>query len=146
VRSAAQRRLDALAKLNSDEDIWIATGDHDGVPHLVPLSLCWHDGAVVVAVETRSRTAINALRSGRARAALGPSRDVVMVDAEVTPVPRPEAPDSLINAYRERTGWDPSASGGDWVYLVLRPVRVQVWRDEEEIGGRTVMRNGAWVD
>lgn len=145
MRSAAQRRLDALAKLNNDEDIWVATGDIDGAAHLVPLSLCWHDGSVVVAVEARSRTARNVAASGQARAALGPTRDVVMIDAAATVLPKADAPQALVDAYKERTGWDPGTGGGDWVYLVLRPQRVQAWRDEQEIEGRTVMRNGTWV-
>jgi hypothetical protein len=145
MRSAAQRRLDALAKLNNDEDIWVASGDVGGAAHLVPLSLCWFDGAVVVAVETGSKTARNVAASGQARAALGPTRDVVMIDATVSVIPRADATQALIDTYKERTGWDPGAGGGDWLYLVLRPQRVQAWRDEQEIEGRTVMRNGIWV-
>jgi hypothetical protein len=31
------------------------------------------------------------------------------------------------------------------VFLVLRPVRIQAWRESDEIAGRTLMRDGAWV-
>jgi len=28
---------------------------------------------------------------------------------------------------------------------VLRPLRVQAWREANEIAGRTLMRDGAWL-
>jgi hypothetical protein len=40
---------------------------------------------------------------------------------------------------------DPGADGRDWVYILLRPAAIQVWRDVAEITGRTVMRAGAWL-
>ena len=39
----------------------------------------------------------------------------------------------------------PRTASGDDVYLVLGPERVQVWREAEDLAGRTVMRNGEWV-
>jgi hypothetical protein len=38
MRSAAQRKSDAIEKLNSDQDVWVATADDRGIAHLVPLS------------------------------------------------------------------------------------------------------------
>src|SRR5689334_6261284 len=113
MRSTGQRKSDAIEKLNKDQDVWVATADDRGIAHLVPLSLCWHDGMVVVAVEARSRTARNASASGQARLALGPSRDVVMTDAEASVVARPDAGPAIASAYRERTGWKPGSDGGD---------------------------------
>jgi hypothetical protein len=144
MRSTAQRKSDALDKLRSDQDVWVATADGRGIAHLVPLSLCWHDGLVVVAVEASSRTARNASASGRARLALGPTRDVVMIDAQASVVARQDA-GPIVTSYRERTGWEPGSDGGDWVYVLLKPARIQVWRDVEEIAGRTVMNDGTWL-
>ena len=145
MRSAAQRKSDALDKLRNDQDVWVATADGRGIAHLVPLSLCWHDGLVVVAVEASSRTARNASASGRARLALGPTRDVVMIDAEASVVARQDAGPEIGGGSRERTGWEPGSDGGNWVYVLLKPARIQVWRDVEEIAGRTVMNDGTWL-
>lgn len=145
MRSAAQRKSDALEKLSNDQDVWVATADDSGIAHLVPLSLRWHEGMVIVAVEARSRTARNASASGQARLALGPSRDVVMIDAQASVVTRQDAGPAIAGSYSERTGWEPGSDGGEWVYVLLRPVRIQVWRDVAEIAGRTVMRDGAWL-
>jgi hypothetical protein len=145
MRSAAQRKSDAIEKLNSDQDVWVATADDRGIAHLVPLSLCWHDGTVVVAVEASSRTARNASASGQARLALGPTRDVVMIDAEASVVARMDTGSAIVGSYRERTGWEPGTDGSDWVYVLLKPTRIQAWRDVDEIAGRTVMSDGTWL-
>jgi hypothetical protein len=31
------------------------------------------------------------------------------------------------------------------VFVVLRPDRIQAWREEYELAGRTLMRGGAWL-
>jgi hypothetical protein len=145
MRTAAQRKSDATEKLENDQDVWVATADDAGNAHLVPLSLCWHDGMVVVAVEARSRTARNAAASGRARLALGPTRDVVVINAEASVVPCQDAGPAIADGYHERTGWRPGADGGDFVFILLRPVAIQAWRDVPELTGRTIMRDGAWT-
>jgi len=145
MRSAAQRKSDAIDKLSKDQDVWVATADDRGIAHLVPLSLCWHDGMVVVAVEASSRTARNASASGRARLAFGPTRDVVMIDADAQVVTRQAAGPAITGSYRDRTGWEPGSDGGDWVYVLLNPTRIQVWREVNEIAGRTIMDGGTWL-
>jgi hypothetical protein len=145
MRSAAQRKSDAIEKLNKDQDVWVATADDRGIAHLVPLSLCWHDGMVVVAAEASSRTARNASASGQARLALGGTRDVVMIDAQASVIARQDAGPAITGAYRERAGWEPGSDGANWVYVLLKPARIQVWRDVDEIAGRTVMADGTWL-
>ena len=47
-------------------------------------------------------------------------------------------------AYAAQADWDPRLSAG-YVFFVLRPVRVQAWREANEIAGRTLMRDGSWL-
>jgi hypothetical protein len=144
MRTVEQRKADAFSRLENDIDVWVATADDHEIAHLVPLSLCWHNREVIVATEARSRTARNAQSSGQARLALGLTRDVVMIDAAASVIERNRTNLAIRSAYLDRTGWDPGAEGGEWVYLLLRPRTVQVWRDVEEMAGRTIMRNGSW--
>jgi hypothetical protein len=124
-------------------DVWVATASDDGAPHLVPLSLAWIEGRVVVAVPEPSVTARNLTASGTARLAVGPTRDVVMIDATLDRVVA-VADDDLGAAYATQADWDPRDDTG-YVFLVLRPVRVQAWREADELAGRTLMRDGAWL-
>jgi hypothetical protein len=145
MRPTAQRRADALDKLENDNDVWVATAAGDAA-YLIPLSLCWLNGQVVVTTPAHSPTARNAAASGQARLALGDTRDVVMIDASVASVvSQPDADPALVEAFRNRTGWAPDESEGNYVYLRFQPRRVQVWRDVEELSGRTVMRDGTWL-
>ena len=144
-RPAEQRVADTLAKLTQpNADVWVASAGPDGA-HLVPLSLAWIDDRVVIALPTDSVTARNIAADRRARLAVGPTRDVVMIDAALDGShPVDEAPPSIADGYADQSDWDPRGQAG-YRYVVLRPTRIQAWREANEIAGRTVMRNGTWV-
>ena len=125
-------------------DVWVATASPTGAAHLVPVSLAWIDERAVIAVEGSSVTARNLAASGAARLAVGPTRDVVMIDATLENAVDVGADGPLGAAYVAQADWDPRLSSG-YVFLVLRPVRVQAWREANEIAGRTLMRDGAWL-
>lgn len=150
-RTREQRRADTLAMLSSPvRDVWVATAstapDGTPVPYLVPLTLAWIDDRVVLAIEATSRTGRNLLATGTARLSLGGTRDVVMIDAVLErSVPVVDAPPEIAEGYAAQADWDPRPGGDDDVYLVLRPQRVQAWREVEEITGRVLMRDGAWL-
>jgi hypothetical protein len=148
-RSLDQRNSDALAILRARHaDLWLASasGAPEAAAHLVPLSYCWTGRHVVVATEPSAVTTRNVVASGRARLALGATRDVVMIDATLAgQVDVAEADDELAEGYAGQADWDPRTAGVDFVYLLLEPRRVQVWREANEIKGRTVMRDGRWL-
>jgi hypothetical protein len=145
-RHRNQRLADTRARLRSDVDVWVATAGADGAPYLVPLSLDWDGEHVIVCAQRTSRTIENMLRSGVARLGLGPTRDVVMIDAVLdTLYPAAEVSAALAEHYAHRTGWDPRQERGDYVYVSLRPTRIHAWREANELPGRTIMRNGEWL-
>jgi hypothetical protein len=144
-RDRETRKADTLAMLVTPAiDTWVATASAAGAPHLVPVSLAWVAERVVIAVERSSRTAHNLSASGEARLGVGPTRDVVMIDAALETVVDVAADDALGAAYAAQADWDPRGEAG-YVFLVLRPVRVQAWREANEIAGRTLMRGGTWL-
>jgi len=146
-RSYEERKADALARLREvGANVWVASASTSGAVHLVPMTHTWNGGQSVLATEPGSRTVANATANPRVRLALGETRDVVVIDAFVVEaVPTSEAPAPLAEGYAAQAGWDPRTDGGDYVYLVLGPERIQVWREAEDLAGRTVMRHGAWV-
>jgi len=147
-RTTTQRRADTLAKLRErDADTWVATASGAGVAHLVPLSYAWDGSRVILATEPDFPTARNLVASGRARLAFGPTRDVVIVDAELDGhLETAEVPPELADLYAEQSGWDPRRESEPYVYLLMRPRRIQAWREADELAGRTIMRDGAWLD
>jgi hypothetical protein len=145
IRSSEERRQQAVHRLETDANVWIATADGDGTPHLVPLSLGWDGRRVLVATPTSSPTVRNATASGRARLALDSADDVVILDVGVEAVDFAAAERGLTEVFVSRVGWDPRDELGAWTLLVLTPRTVLAWRDVFEIAGRTIMRDGAWV-
>jgi hypothetical protein len=149
-RSTAQRKADTLAKLTAPAtDIWVASASVSDAgaarAYLVPLSLAWVDERIVLALEADSRTARNLPAGTLTRLALGPTRDVVMIDAVVERIVAAEqVPMAIADAYAAQSDWDPRTAGEGYIYLVLEPRRIQAWREENELRGRVLMRNGRW--
>lgn len=144
-RDGRTRKADALAMLATPAiDVWVASASEAGAAHLVPLSLAWVDDRAVIAVPETSVTARNLTTSGRARLAVGPTRDVVMIDARLDRAVGVGDDQELGAVYAAQADWDPRRDSG-YVFLVLRPVRLQAWREADEIEGRTLMRDGAWI-
>ncbi len=150
-RSLPQRKADTLAKLRTPAlDAWVASASvsESGSPsaHVVPLSLVWLDERVVIAVAADSVTARNVQLHRTARIAIGPTRDVVVIDAVLDDsVSVSAAPAEIAEAYAGQADWDPRTAGGEWIYMVLRPERIQAWRESNELTGRTLMRGGVWA-
>lgn len=83
-RTPGQRKHDALNRLDHDIDAWVATaGPANGVPHLVPLSFLWDGTTMLIATPSASATSRNLQATGRARLGIGPTRDLVLIEATV---------------------------------------------------------------
>jgi hypothetical protein len=79
------------------------------------------------------------------RLALGPTRHVVIIDAVLDQaIILDDVPATLADRYADQADWDPRSAHGRFVYVVLRPDRIQAWREVNELEGRTLRRDGAW--
>ena len=144
-RSRAQRKADTLVKLVTPAlDAWVSTSGGDD-PYLVPLSLAWHEERLILALGETSRTARNITATGAARIGLGPTRDVVMIDAIHEGTYLVAGAGTIADVYAAQSDWDPREEDPGYVYLLLRPVRIQAWREVNEIAGRLLMRDGVWL-
>ncbi|WP_395243162.1 pyridoxamine 5'-phosphate oxidase family protein [Agromyces sp. MMS24-K17] len=145
LRDRATRRTDTIRLLTAPAaDVWVATASPDGTPHLVPLSLGWIDERAVIALQRGSATARNILATGIARLAVGPTRDVVLIDAELEDCVDVDSAAPIGEAYAAQADWDPRGEVG-YVFIVLRPTRIQAWREANEMTGRVLMRDGTWL-
>ncbi len=145
VRERAARRADALARLAGDVDVWVATARGD-IPHLIPLSFLWDGTRLLLATPDESVTARNLRATGRARLTLGTTRDVVVIEGTAEPLPLGAVAASVADAFAARTGFDPRQSASRMAFIWIRPRRIQAWREEAELAGRELMRDGVWLD
>jgi hypothetical protein len=144
-RTLRQRQADTHALLRSEVDAWVASADAHGNAYLVPLSFYWDGAQLVIATPEASRTARNLRRAGVARVALGPPRDVVMIDGSLEFVPTAAIAPALGDAHAAAVGFDPRPFTEPHVYILLTPARIQAWRSAAELRGRTLMRDGVWL-
>ena len=84
-------------------------------------------------------------RSGpRARLAVGPTRDVVLVEGVVEAFTLETVPAELADAFADKL-WDPREETARYAYFRVTPRRIQAWREENELADRDLMRDGRWL-
>ncbi len=143
-RDTAQRKVDVLEKLDREKDAWVASAGVAGDAYLVPLSFHWDDRRLTFATLAHSLTVRNLRRAGRTRVALGPTRDVVIIEGPLEFVAA-DAQADVATAFAARLLWDPRREPREYVFFRLTPRRIQAWREENELAGRDVMVDGAWL-
>ncbi|MBO2446475.1 pyridoxamine 5'-phosphate oxidase family protein [Actinomadura barringtoniae] len=143
-RSPEQRKKDALYRLEHDIDLWVASSDADG-PYLVPLSFLWDGSTLLLSTPASSPTGRNLVANNIVRLGLGPTRDVVLIEGTVESLTAADLAPGEGDAFAAKTGFDPRADGDAYHYYRVRPLRLQVWREANELKGRTLMREGAWI-
>ncbi len=79
------------------------------------------------------------------RLAVGQVRDVVMVDGVVRALPAPGPTQAVGDAFAAKAGFDPRTQKEPYPFFHIRPQRIQAWREVNEIAGRDLMRDGAWL-
>jgi hypothetical protein len=144
-RSTKTRIADAIRRLESEPDVWIATASAAGVPHLIPLSLAWDGTNILLATPPGSPTARNIDATGQARASIADTDDVVIIVASAVTTPFEQIPGDVADSFANRTGWDPRLQDAQWALLTLTPETIHAWKGEPELVGRTIMRRGDWA-
>ena len=144
VRTLEQRSADVQAKLDTEVDAWVASASASGDAYLIPLSFYWDGDKLTVATPKRSRTARNVRRAGRMRVALGPTRDVVVLEGPIEEIPA-HADTNLAAAHAKATGFDAREGPDEYVFFRMTPERIQTWRNPAELPDRDVMRGGKWL-
>ncbi|GAA5090402.1 pyridoxamine 5'-phosphate oxidase family protein [Nocardia iowensis] len=143
-RSLGQRRADALKRLGTNHQMWLATAGEGYGPHLIPVSYTWNTNTLTTATFEHSRTVANLHATPRARVAIGDTADVIMIEATASLIPVDAIDPTAADGYAQ-VSHDPRTMPG-FVYIQLAPQRIQVWNGFHEFTGRTVMADGQWLD
>ncbi|WP_141580599.1 pyridoxamine 5'-phosphate oxidase family protein [Actinomadura sp. WMMA1423] len=144
-RSRAERRRDTEHRLAHDVDVWVASASPDGAPYLVPLSFDWDGEALLLATPADSPTGGNLAATRTTRLGLGLTRDVVMIEGPVEVLHMDALPKHQGDRFAERTGFDPRGLTTSYRWFRITPQRIQAWREENELSGRDLMRDGRWL-
>ncbi|MEA2629720.1 MAG: hypothetical protein QOJ10_2180 [Chloroflexota bacterium] len=145
LRSVEERKADVLAALEAQGDLWLATADSAGRPHLIAVSAWWDGTDLVVATTGASRTAANLAAGGNVRLAAGIPADAIMIDAALVERVAPAEAAGVAAGFSKAVGWDPREVGPGWEFFRLRPKRIQAYRGYDELEGRDLMRDSRWL-
>ncbi|MET7465635.1 pyridoxamine 5'-phosphate oxidase family protein [Nonomuraea sp. NPDC005501] len=144
-RAGAERRRDTEHRLACDVDVWVASASPDGTPHLVPLSFDWDGETLLLSTPADSPTGRNLAATGTVRVGLGGTRDVTLIDGEVEVMEIDALTSELGDRFAARTGFDPRTLTTPYRWFRVTPRRVRAWREENELSGRELMRDGRWL-
>ena len=145
MRDVQSRKADVLAALDRQEDLWVATADAQGRPHLIAVSAWWDGAEVVIATTAASRTAKNLATSPLVRLAQGSPKDAIVIDARVVEEKPAEGAAELAKGFAGAVGWDPREVGPGWTLYRLKPIRIQAYKGYDELEGRDVMVRSEWL-
>ncbi|HVC76545.1 MAG TPA: pyridoxamine 5'-phosphate oxidase family protein [Candidatus Micrarchaeaceae archaeon] len=144
-RTIEARKTDVVASLEGQQNLWLATADSSGHPHLIAVSAWWDGSDLVMATIATSRTAKNLTPGREVRLAGGTPADAIVVQARVIETQAAAAAPDVAQGFAKAMGWDPRQAGEGWAFFRLRPIRIQAYRGYEELEGRDVMRNSRWL-
>ncbi|GIG23461.1 hypothetical protein Cch01nite_41850 [Cellulomonas chitinilytica] len=144
-RTAAQRRADTEHRLTHDVDAWVATVDDAATPRLTVLSFLWDGSTLLLSTASASPAGRNLATNATVQVGIGRTRDVVLVGGTVEVVDRDTLSAQEGDAFAVKTGFDPRTIRSAYAYYRVRPVTVQAWREEDELAGRWLMRDGVWL-
>ena len=145
MRDTATRKADTLAALEKQHDVWLASADVAGRPHLIAVSGWWDGTDLLVATRGESKTARNLSMNTAAKIARGAPSDAVLLDVQMIESGAVEDSPDLCRGFAAAVGWDPREAGEGWVFFRLRPNRIQAFRGYDEIEDRDVMTRSRWL-
>ncbi|MET0693606.1 MAG: pyridoxamine 5'-phosphate oxidase family protein [Propionibacteriaceae bacterium] len=145
IRTTEQRISDTVQRLRHDIDAWVATADTTGAPYLIPLSFLWDGHDLWLSTAASSQTSRNLLANGRVRLTLGLTRDVVLIEGAVDVLASDQLSGELGDAFATKTGFDPRGLTSRYLYFRVTPLRLQAWREENELAERDLFREGQWL-
>ena len=123
MRDTATRKADVLSALEKQHDVWLATADVAGRPHLIAVSAWWDGADLVIATTGASKTARNLAMNPIVRVARGAPSDAIVIDAQMIDSRAVEDSAELAGGFAAAVGWDPREMGGGWMFFRLRPTR-----------------------
>jgi pyridoxamine 5'-phosphate oxidase-like protein len=145
MRDLKTRKADVLEALEKQKDVWLASADPAGHPHLIAVSAWWDGDELVIATRAASKTARNLAVSPLVKVARGAPSDAILIDAQVVDSRAVEDAAELCAGFAAAVGWDPREEGEGWMFYRLRPTRIQAHRGYGELEGRDVMKGSRWL-
>jgi hypothetical protein len=117
-----------------------------GEPYLVPLCFWWDGDTILISTLVDSKTGRNLRDNPKVDLSLDGTRDVVLIRATVETLTLVQLRPGEADKFAEHTLFEPRDEPTDHYYFRLTPYRIQAWREVNELKGRTIFKDGVWLD
>ncbi len=94
-----------IAKLESQQNIWLGSVRPDGRPHLAPVWFVWHNGKIYIGTDPKSVKIRNIRHNAHVALALEDGTHPVICEGSARPVEKPW-PEPLLAAFFAKYEWD----------------------------------------
>ena len=118
----------AVARLQREHIVWLATVRPNRQPHLVPIGHVWHQGKLYISTGQHSVKMRNIRHEPVVTLALADAMDVVLVEGVAHP--SPELDTELAPHFRQKFEWDfreDSEYGG---LVQITPTKIHAWQGD----------------
>lgn len=111
-----------LERLQSEQNIWLATARPDGRPHLVPIWFVWVDEVFYICTENQSIKARNLRANPRASVSLESGVQPIVAECLARFIEQPY-PAVVVSAFFAKFEWDITTDQQYNILIALNPQR-----------------------
>ena len=116
----------ALTRLETERNIWLATVRANGRPHLVPLWFAWHDSLIYICIKPDSVKARNLQQNPLVSLSLEDGSNVVICEGETAVTPTPYPP-TVIAIFQQKYNWNITTDTDYTQLIAITPHKWLSW-------------------
>ncbi len=111
-------------RLQTEQNIWLATVRSNGRPHLVPIWFVWIDQKIFICTRSDSVKARNVLRNPWVAVSLENGTQPVVLEGPAKPIEH--APRPVIEAFQAKYDWNIETDSTYNQVIEIEPTRIRV--------------------
>jgi len=113
-------------RLQSSQNIWLASVRPDGRPHLAPVWFAWLRGILYVCIEPTSVKGENIALNQRVALSLEEGLHPIIFEGLAAPVPEPW-PEEVLSIFLKKYEWDLQVEARYTQLLEIIPQKIMAW-------------------
>jgi F420H(2)-dependent biliverdin reductase len=110
-------------RLQTEQNLWLATVRSDGSPHLVPIWFVWVTGKIYLCTGADSVKVRNLSQNPRVSIALEDGRKPIVLEGLAKPIGA--VPTAVSEAFKKKYDWDISTDGEYNQVVEIEPKRIR---------------------
>ena len=110
-------------RLQTEQNLWLATVRPNGTPHLVPIWFVWVAGKIYLCTGADSVKVRNLMQNPRVSIALEDGTKPVVIEGQARPMGRPPA--AVIDAFQHKYDWNIQTDGEYDQVIEIEPAKIR---------------------